>query len=83
MAAETEAEKWIRYLATNLAERRNLPVDEALAFAKNDTAKADQHTDKQRGLKRKKRMAQLALRRKFKARYKTYGAPLQGLGDQK
>jgi hypothetical protein len=78
MAAETKAEKWIRYLATNLAERRNLEVDEALAIAKNDTAKADQHINKQRGLKHKKRMAQLAPRRKFKAQYKTYGAPLQG-----
>ena len=49
MAAETKAEKWIRYLATNLAERCNVDLEEeALAIAKNDAVKADQHINKTR-----------------------------------
>jgi hypothetical protein len=78
MAAETKAEKWIRYQAATFAERRNVALEEAVALAKNEMAQADRHRNKQRGLKHKKRMAKLEPRRKFKAHYKNYGPPLQG-----
>jgi hypothetical protein len=78
MAVETKTEKWIRYLATTLAERRNVEPTEAVLMAKNDIAKAEKYINKQLGLRHKKRMEKLTPRRKFKAQYETYGAPLQG-----
>jgi hypothetical protein len=78
MAAETKAEKWIRYLATTLAERRNVELTDAVVIAKNDIAKAERNINKQLGLRQKKRMEKLTPRRKFKAQYKSYGAPLEG-----